>query len=276
MPCWPTGGSIRELGDASWSPKADIAVCETAQFSDGSGRVVLNRALTLSVLDQRHGEPVSTQFFHDADLQPNDSLPNEKVNPMARWKFDFHLDSGSRRPEHTSTSGAIHSLIFSAKITHGTLIGYYPQGRDQVMLPFPSLHRICPFTLAAEARCLIACGAVIAVNRTRVEGADGARSHRDNLRLGIDCSRHAHRCGPGSSHSFDSGDSAAIGGVTMTGVVTDRKNSVKLHLVQRSVRHADSWRDIIRMIDANVRAIVATDGPRRNSDAIAFRLAQVH
>jgi hypothetical protein len=169
----PLAGTYRALRRSHWHPTADIAVSETAQFVDADGDYILNEVLALTVLPQLGDEPISTQFFHDSDLQPNRAIVSEQSNPMLSWDFEIDLAFRAAGPNTPQTTGTVHRFSPSARITRGALTRHYPAGRDRVMLPFPVFESNMPIYAGASGGPVFNTrGEVIAVNCTRIEGSD--------------------------------------------------------------------------------------------------------
>ena len=169
----PWAGTYRSLRRSHWHPTADICISETAQFSDASGNELSNEVLGLSVLPPSPNERVSTQFFHEAGLNPDQAIANEPRNPMLSWNFPLDLQFQAANAGTPRTEGSTHRFTPSARITRGALTRYFPTGRDRVMLPFPVFESNMPIYAGASGGPVFnSRGQVVAVNCTRIEGSD--------------------------------------------------------------------------------------------------------
>ena len=168
-------GVYRSLKHSYWHSDADIAVSETSRFANENGEEILNDVLSLSVLPQSVDEPISTQFFHDPDLEPDQSILNEPGNPLVSWRFEFDLQFQASGPSTPNTDGDVKRFTPAARITRGRLTNYFPNGRDTVMLPFPAFESNMPIYAGASGGPVFNTqGKVIAINCTRFEGTDVA------------------------------------------------------------------------------------------------------
>ena len=169
----PHLGAYRSLRQSYWHSSADIAISETSRFADDKGDEILNDVLALSVAPQARDELISTQFFHDDGLNPDQKIANEPGNPLMRWRFEIDAQFQSAGPSTPPTDGKVHRFRPAARITRGQLTNYFPAGRDSVMLPFPAFESNMPIYAGASGGPVFNTrGQVIAVNCTRFEGSD--------------------------------------------------------------------------------------------------------
>ena len=170
-------GRYRPFHHSSWHSSADIALCECARFAHrDSGEEILNTVVfDLSLKHQRLGEPVSSQFFHDPALKPDQSIPNEPTNPLRRWVTRSTLRVESAAQGTPDPDDIPRGFSPSARITHGKLTNYFARGRDSVMLPFPVFETNMPIYGGSSGGPVFNSeGHVIAINCTRFEGNDVA------------------------------------------------------------------------------------------------------
>lgn len=127
---------LRPITHATVHPNADVGLALTGTLKDRTGKVVVNRTLSLSVSDASVDERICTYAF-----------PNIRIVPGATQKVHAEPD-----------------------FYDGVIVKHYPGGRDRVMLPGPCYETTMVLHGAASGGPVFdSKGAVFAVNTTGVD-----------------------------------------------------------------------------------------------------------